>query len=276
MTRHWLMILLAVTVTACSNSPSKPTEQTEQELYKEARDTLENGSQLAAIEKLKDLESRYPFGRYAEQAQLELIYAYYNSANMESALEAAERFIRLHPLHPQVDYAYYIRALATYDMGFSMIERRFSDDVAKRDPTPLQDAFRYFSELLTRFPDSPYVADSRARMVYLRERLASHEVGVARYYMKRHAFIAAANRGQKVMTEYPRTRAVADAMALMIEAYEELGMKDEEQKTLALLKLNYPDYPQLQDGEFVSSGLAKTDRRTWLEIISFGLFGSED
>lgn len=271
MTCRWLLILLSVLMVACSGNPDKPKEQTEQQLYKEARTALDKNSNVIAIEKLKALESQYPFGEYAEQAQLELIYAYFKTSDLETALEASERFIRLHPLHEQIDYAYYIRALTTYEMGFSMVERRFSDDVAKRDPTPLRDAFQYFSELLTRFPDSPYTADSRARMLYLRERLASYEIGVARYYMKRHAFMAAANRANKVVSEYPGTAAVADGLVMMTEAYQELSMTAEADDALELLKYNFPQHPQLRNGEFKNSGLAQTDRRSWLEILSFGL-----
>ncbi|MDP2505216.1 MULTISPECIES: outer membrane protein assembly factor BamD [unclassified Oceanobacter] len=271
MTCRWLLILLSVLMVACSGNPDKPREQTEQQLYQEARAALDKDSNVLAIEKLKALESQYPFGEYAEQAQLELIYVYFKTSDLESALEMAERFIRLHPLHPQIDYAYYIRALTTYEMGFTMVERRLSNDVAQRDPTPLRDAFQYFSELLTRFPDSPYTADARARMVYLRERLASHNIGVARYYMKRHAFIAAANRANKVVSDYPGTTAVADGLVIMTEAYRELSMDKEADRSLALLKYNFPDHSQLQDGEFITSGLAETDRRSWLEIITFGL-----
>jgi len=277
MTRRWLILPLVLLLGACSSGPQdKMNEQSEQELYNEAREALDRDSNIVAIDKLKALESRYPFGQFAEQAQLELIYAYFNTSDLESALTAAERFIRLHPLHPQVDYAYYLRGLITYEMGFSMIERRFSDDVAKRDPKPLRDAFRYFSDLLTRFPDSQYVADARARMVFLRERLASHELGVARYYMKRHAFVAAANRGNLIVNQYPRTSSVADALALMIEAYEELDLESEAQQTLALLQKNFPEHPQLQSGKFESSRLADTDRRGLLEILTFGIYDSSD
>ncbi|WP_036535539.1 outer membrane protein assembly factor BamD [Oceanobacter kriegii] len=276
MTRRWLILPIALLLAACSGPQSKMSEQSEQELYTEARDALDRDSNNIAIEKLKNLESRYPFGQYAEQAQLELIYAYFNSGNYEEALTSAERFIRLHPLHPQVDYAYYLRALVTYEMGFSVIERRLSDDVAKRDPLPLRNSFRYFSELMMRFPDSQYVADARARMVFLRERLASHELGVARYYMKRHAFVAAANRANQIVTQYPRTKAVADALALMVEAYHELKLQDEEATSLALLKKNFPNHQQLKDGEFESSRLADTDRGTLLEVLSFGLYEESD
>ena len=276
MNTRWLLVILAVLISACSSAPQKPEEKTEQTFYQEARDALNNKNFLIAIDRLEQLESLYPFGRYAEQAQLELIYAHYMTSDMEAVLADTERFIRLHPLHEQVDYAYYMRGLATYEMSFVLVERYFDKETARRDPTPLQDAFKHFSELLIRFPDSPYTADARARMIFLRERLASHEIEIARYYMKRHAYMAAANRCTDVLLHYQKTEAVADAMAIQIEAYEALGMQQEANQSLALLKLNYPDHPQLEDGRFVNSGLAMGDRRSFWNIISFGLLDSAE
>ncbi len=271
MNSRWLLVVFTLLLTACSGNPNRNQELTEQEYYQQARESLANDNFIIALERLRELESRYPFGAYAEQAQLEMIYAQYKLSDLEAVLATTERFIRLHPLHEQVDYAYYMRALATYEMGFVFAERYFDHDVARRDPTPLRDAFAYFAELLQRYPDSPYTADARARMVYIKQRLASHEVGVARYLMKRHSFIAAANRANTVMLNYQGTPAVAEALALQVEAYSHLNMTEEAAKALALLQLNYPDHPQLQDGEFVESGLAMTDRRSIWNIISFGM-----
>lgn len=263
------LLCAVILVTACSSTPEK--ELTEQEYYQQAKEALDNDNYLVAIERLRELDSRYPFGRYAEQGQLELIYAQYQTGDMEATLALTERFIRLHPLHTQVDYAYYMRALATYDLGFSFVERYLPHDRASRDQTPLQDTFNYFAELMARFPDSPYIGDARARMVYLKNRMASYEVGVARYYMKRHAFIAAVGRTQHVVFNYQRTPSVADALAIQVEAYQELKMPDEAEQALALLKLNFPEHEQLKDGEFVGSGLPQVDRRSPLSLITFGL-----
>lgn len=271
MNSRLLLVILALALTACSGKHSRLDELTEREYYQQARESIESNNFMVAIERLKQLESRYPFGRYAEQAQLEIIYAHYKLSDLDNVLASTERFIRLHPLHEQVDYAYYMRALATYEMGFPFSERRFESDVARRDPTPLQDAFRYFSELLTRFPDSPYTADAHARMIFIKERLALHEIAVARYLMKRHSFIAAANRANGVLLNFQRTSAVAEALALQVEAYRQLNMQEEADKALALLKLNHPDYRQLKNGEFVDSGLAMTDRRSFWNIVSFGI-----
>lgn len=270
MIRRWLLLVLPLVLAACSSTPDK-TELSEQQTYEQARAALDSDSYLVAVEKLQDLESRYPFGRYAEQAQLELIYAHYQMADMEAVLADTERFIRLNPLHPQSDYAYYMRALATYEMGFSLVERRYNNGNSKRDIIPLRDAFNYFSELINRFPDSPYTSDARARMVYLRERIASHDIEIARYYMKRHAYLAAANRCENVVEHFQKTPAVADALAIMVEAYDALNMAEEAADALQLLTINYPRHPQLQNGKFESSGLAQVDRHSLIEVLTFGL-----
>lgn len=269
-------LLTALLLAGCSDNPTKPQELTEKEYYEQASEALENNNYLVAVERLRELESRYPFGQYAEQAQLELIYAQYQTGDMDAVLASSERFIRLHPLHAQVDYAYYMRGLATYDLGFSFVERYLPHELSRRDQRPLQDAFNYFSELLTRFPDSPYNADARARMVYLNDRMASYELGVAQYYMKRHAYVAAANRAQKIVLNYQKTSSVADALALQVEAYQLLELETESQQALALLTLNFPDHKQLESGEFKRSGLTWVDRRSLLNVITFGLLDNKE
>lgn len=265
-----IFMAFSLLLTGCSGNKHKNDELTEQEYYQQAQKSMQKNNFTMAIERLKTLESRYPFGRYGEQAQLELMYAYYKVGDQSNVLATAERFIRLHPLHEQVDYAYYMRGLAAYDMGFNFIERYFKHDVAQRDPTPMHDAFYYFSELLQRFPDSPYVGDARIHMVYIKQRLASHEIAVARYLMKRHSFLAAANRATEVVENFQRTPSVPEALALQVEAFHYLGMTDESKTALEILKLNYPEYHQFKNGKFIDSGLAQTDRRSFWNIISFG------
>ena len=271
MTFRWLMLPLLFSLVACSNNNQKPEDQTEKALYDHARDALEDQSYLLALDRYKVLETLHPFGEYAEQAQLEAMYLHYKQSDMESLQAKSERFIRMYPLHPNADYAYYLRGVAAYEMGYSsLVVKYWQDGNANRDITPLHEAFQFFQDLLIRYPDSPYAADARARMVFIRERLASHQVEVARYYMKRHAFVAAANRCETVITRYPRTRANGDALALMVEAYQHLNMPDEARQSLDLLETNYPDHPQLASGSFEPTELHKTDRRTWLEIVTLG------
>ena len=270
MTFRTLLVVLVLALSACSSNKHKNDELTEQEYYQQAQKSLESDNFFTAVEKLKLLESRYPFGRYSEQAQLEMMYAYFKLSDLENVLATTERFIRLHPLHEQVDYAYYMRALSTYEMAFPFVER-FSNDLVQRDPTALKDAFHYFSELLIRFPDSPYVADARAHMVYIKDRLAAHEINTTHYLMKRHSFAAAANRATAVLLNFQGTTSVPEALALQVEAYREMNMEEEANQALALLQQNYPNYRQFKNGKFVESGLAMVDRRSFWNIVTFGL-----
>ena len=266
------LILSCLILAACSSTDKRPEDLSEREFYEQAREAMEDNNFLIASERLQQLESRYPFGDYAEQAQLELIYTQHMMSDMEGALASAERFIRLHPLHKQVDYAYYMRGLSVYELGFNFVERYTPSEQARRDPTPFRDAFNYFDELLRRYPDSQYNEDAQKRMIFLRDRLAQYEVGVGRFYLKRHAYLAAAQRGERVMLGYQGTSAVADALALQIEAYRLLGQYLEAQQALALLNKNYPEHEQLtEEGKFIESGLTKEDRRTLIGVMSFGL-----
>jgi outer membrane protein assembly factor BamD len=266
------LILSCLVLAACSSSDKRSEDLSEREFYEQAREAMANNNFLIASERLQQLESRYPFGDYAEQAQLELIYTQHMMADMEASLASAERFIRLHPMHKQIDYAYYMRGLSVYELGFSFIERYTPSTQARRDPTPFRDAFNHFNELVRRYPDSQYTKDAQQRMIFLRDRLAQYEIGVGRFYMKRHAYLAAAQRGERVMLGFQGTSAVADALALQIEAYGLLGQKFEATQALALLKLNYPKHEQLdEEGNFIDSGLAKEDRRTLIGVMSFGL-----
>jgi outer membrane protein assembly factor BamD len=267
-----LLILSCLILAACSAQEKRPEELSEREFYEQARKAMEDNNFLIASERLKQLESRYPFGQYAEQAQLELIYTQHMMADMESSLASAERFIRLHPLHKQVDYAYYMRGLSVYELGFSFVERYTPSEQARRDPTPFRDAFNHFDELVRRYPNSQYNEDAQKRMIFLRDRLAQYEIGVGRFYMKRHAYLAAAQRGERVMLNYQGTSVVDDALALQVEAYKLLGQEFESNQALALLKLNYPEHEQFdEEGNFVDSGLTKKDRRTLIGVMSFGL-----
>lgn len=266
------LILSCLILAACSSSDKRPEDLSDREFYEQAREAMADNNFLIASERLQQLESRYPFGDYAEQAQLELIYTQHMMSDMEGALASAERFIRLHPLHKQVDYAYYMRGLSVYELGFSFVERYTPSEQARRDPTPFRDAFNHFDELVRRYPDSQYNEDAQKRMVFLRDRLAQYEIGVGRFYMKRHAYLAAAQRGERVMLGYQGTSAVGDALALQVEAYRLLGQKFEAKQALALLKLNYPKHKQLSaKGKFIDSGLTKEDRRTLIGVMSFGL-----
>jgi outer membrane protein assembly factor BamD len=266
--------LLFTLLSACSGDGNeRPDELTEREYYEKAVEAIEDENYLLAVETLQKLESRYPFGVYTEQAQLEMIYAQYQSQELESAKAAAERFIRLHPEHANVDYAYYMKGLITNHMGLSLVERYLADEQNMRDPQPAREAFQEFTELIRKFPDSPYVSDAHQRMIHLRNRLAHYEVHVGQYYLKRHAFMAAVNRGKHIVETYQGTDRIGDGLALMVEGYQHLGMDDLAAKSLKVLKLNYPNHPQLENGKFTHSGFAEKDHRSLLNVVTFGLLG---
>ena len=217
-----------------------------QRLYEEARSAREGGDYQTAIDYYEKLESRYPFGPYAEQAQLESAYAYYKYEEPASAIAAADRFIKLHPRHPNVDYAYYIKGLTNFYQGRGFIERYLPIDASQRDPAAARQAFQDFAELVRRFPESHYAKDARHRMLYLRNQLARYEIHAADYYFRRGAFIAAANRAQYVLEHYPQSTAVPGALVLMAKAYKVLGLDALSDEALRVIKLNYPDHPGLR------------------------------
>ncbi len=216
------------------------------EIYAEAHEKLENKEYEAAAQWFEKLEARYPYGPYAEQAQLEVAYAYYKANEPESAILSAERFIKLHPNHPKVDYAYYLRGLAAYDSDQSFINKIFKQNPNERDPKSARRAFRFFSELVKRFPDSMYADDAIARMYRIREGLAEYELFVIDYYTRRSAFVAVANRAKYVLENYQGTAAVPRALAAMVNAYVEMGLNDLAQDALKVLEMNYPEYKDLK------------------------------
>ena len=249
------------------------SESGEQQIYYEAQRYLDNESFGMAIRTLQLLESRYPFGRYAEQAQLELIYAHYGAYEYEAAIEAADRFIRLHPQHPNIDYAYYMKGLAAFDMEGDFFSSLIPTDDTKRDIGLIQEAFAEFAQLLARFPDSAYAPDARARMVHMRNMIARHEIHVANYYFRRGAYMAALNRGRWVVEHMQQTPSVADGLAIMAQGYILLGMNELALDSISVLQANYPDHPSLnEEGEFESSYDLNGPHRSWINKVSFGLF----
>ncbi len=218
-----------------------------QKLYSEAKDNLNEGNYERAIKLFESLEARYPYGRFAQQAQIEIAYAYYKDNEPISAIAAADRFIKLHPNHPNVDYVYYLKGLVNFndDLGIlgrlSMLGARDAQDMSERDPRAAREAFISFKELVTRFPESKYAPDSVARMKYLVNALASHEVHVAKYYLKREAWVAAANRAKEVLKTYPEAPAVEEALVILIFSYDKLKLTDLRDDAQRVLSLNFPN-----------------------------------
>ncbi|MCC5860185.1 MAG: outer membrane protein assembly factor BamD [Ectothiorhodospiraceae bacterium] len=257
-----LSLLAATLVSGCAGSrsghdfdPNDPfaaqrSEQTAEEMYQEARRLLDRRDYRGAAERLENLQARYPFGAYFRQAQLDLIYAHYKSWEMSSAIAAADRFMRLHPQDPNVAYALYMRGLANLERGNDFLTRTFRIDRRTRDPEPARQAFNDLSELVQRFPDSEYVEDAQERMADLRNHLAHYELHVANYYVKRGAYVAAANRAMGILENYQGTPAVQDALGILASAYRELELEDLREDVMRVIRENYPDHPSLTPGVF--------------------------
>lgn len=244
----------------------------ETELYESAVQSLDRNQYTGAIRYLESLEARFPFGNYAEQAQLELIYAYFSASDHEAAISAAERFIRLHPEHPNVDYAYYMLGLISYNRERTFIGQFLPVDATSRDPGSARESFTHFSQLLALFPDSQYAPDARKRMLYLRNLLARHEINVANYYFKRGAIVAATNRGKYVVENYQGSPAVPDGLAVMAQGYTMLGLANLADDAIRVLHENYPEHPALdENGNFIQRDILSGQDRSWLNQVTFGL-----
>jgi outer membrane protein assembly factor BamD len=264
-----LLVLISIT-TACSSFgiDEEAFNIPESELYEDAMEALKKEDYRVAADKFEDLESHYPFGRYSEQSQLELIFAYYKMNKYDAARTAADRFIRLHPQHDSIDYAYYLRGLTYFDRDKGLTERFLPTESSMRDPGAARNSFADFSTLLTRYPSSQYAPDARDRMLYLKNLLAAYEIHVARYYIKRGAHIAAANRGRYVVENYQETPAIPDALLIMEGAYLELGLNDLAANSRTIMDANFPNY---------EADKARREREaSLLNKASFGLFGSRD
>jgi outer membrane protein assembly factor BamD len=250
---------------------------TEQMLYRSAQRSLRSGNYQSAIQDLELLESRFPFGRYAEQAQLEIIYAHFMSFDTEAARSAADRFIRLHPQHPNVDYAYFLKGLAAYHRNRGVFDRVFSTDIARRDMTSNREAYDDFALLLSRFPNSAYAPDARQRMIFLRNVLARSELHIANFYMERGAYVAAANRARFVVENYSRSESTPDALALIVEANVKLGMDHAANDALLVLATNFPDFEAFdENGDLVLTEQIRSRDRSWTNLMTFGLLDRPD
>lgn len=238
-------LIFAAFLTGCASSAEIDDETyglTVAELYEEAKSVLTNGEYDSAIQLYEKLESRFPYGTYAERARIEVAYAYYKNSQPETAIIAADRFIKLHPNHAHVDYAYYLRGLASFDDSISFMDKLFDQEPSERDPKSVRQAFKYFSELIRRFPKSRYTPDSIKRMKELRESLARYEIHVANYYQRRGAHLAAANRAKYVVENYQGTPSIPDALALMTLSYRKLGLHELANDSFRVLELNHPQH----------------------------------
>ncbi len=224
-------------------------------IYQEGEAKMIDKDYDKAIVYFQKLESRFPHGKYATQAQLEIAYAYYKKGDPVSCVAATDRFIKLHPNHPNVDYAYYLKGLASFNER-GIIEKYTAQEISDRDPKALKVSFAAFKELTERYPKSRYYKDATQRMVYLVNTLSQHEMHVARYYMKRQAYLAALNRAKYVLEYYPNSISVEEALVISISAYDYMDLTDLKEDTLRVLKTNYPQNPMI-------TGKVIEDERVW-------------
>ncbi len=250
----------ALLVAGCSTAePPDPTlGWTPERLYEDARDDMAGGRWDTAIKTLEKLEARYPFGRWAQQAQIDTAYAHYRQGERALALAATDRFLKLHPDHVALDYVYYLRGLINFNEQQGWIARLGGQDLSERDLKAARDAFDAFKEVVSRFPNSRYAADAEARMKYLVNAMASGEVHIARYYFLRGAYVAAANRAQSAIRSYPQAPAIEEALYLLMASQDKLGLPDLRDDTRRVLERNFPQSAWLQGRK-----PGEDDRRWW-------------
>ncbi|TDJ27253.1 MAG: outer membrane protein assembly factor BamD [Gammaproteobacteria bacterium] len=238
--RTVLLILLGIMLTACGASKEidVTADWSADQLYRNAKRNLENEDYITAIEQYEILESRYPFGKFATQAQLDVAYAYYKYDEPEAAVVAIERFIKLNPRHKAVDYAYYLRGLVNFERGGSIIDVVHERDLSDYDKTQLQTAFNDFQLLLRKYPKSKYARDARQRLVFLRNEIARADLKIAQYYVSREAWVAAANRAKTILQSYPGTTAIKPALKIQLQAYRQLGLDELVADTQRIIDLN--------------------------------------
>jgi outer membrane protein assembly factor BamD len=235
---------LLILVAGCSSSPEDQdlviSKRSEQALYLDAKEKMKLGNFGAATATLSALDSKYPFGPYSHQIQLDLIYSYYKSGKTAEAVATIDRFTRLNPNHSDVDYAIYMRGLTNMESDKNLFQELVGIDRSDRDPTHSREAFEDFRHLIEKFPESKYAADAQKRMLHIKSRLAKYEIAIARFYMRREAFVAAANRGRYVLEYYSDTSHVQEALEIMVECYDQLKLEELKTNAMKTLKLNYP------------------------------------
>ncbi|WP_208614859.1 outer membrane protein assembly factor BamD [Xenorhabdus ishibashii] len=229
---------LSLVLSGCSSNKDAVPDIPPSQIYSIGQEKLQEGNYKAAIKQLESLDNRYPFGPYSQQVQLDLIYAYYKSAEYPLALASIDRFMRLNPTHPNIDYVLYMRGLVSLALDDSLLQGLFSIDRSNRDPEHARAAFRDFNQLVRYYPNSQYSTDATKRLVFLKERLAKYELAVVQYYTKRSAYVAVVNRVEQMLRDYPDTNATRKALPYMELAYKELGLAAEANKVAQLIAAN--------------------------------------
>ena len=236
------LITALLALSGCKGSRERNLQrQSPEKLYAQAKSQLRSYDFNNAIKTYEALTARFPFTNEARQARLDLIYAYYKAGESESAIDAAETFVRENPTHPRVDYAWYVRGLVDFERTPNIMERVFRVDLSERPPTTARKSFNAFKTVVEQYPKSDYAHDARKRMVYLRNRLADYEVHVASYYLKRGAFVAAAQRAKGCVEQYDGAPAIREALAILIDSYDRMGLNDLAEQSRKVYQANYQD-----------------------------------
>jgi outer membrane protein assembly factor BamD len=245
-----LIISLVLGLTACASSGQEKIEKlATDELYTQAKTEFTKGNFSNAIKLYDELQAKFPYGDRAVQAQLDVAYAHYKQNEMSITIAACDEFISLHPSHPATDYAYYLKGLAQFREDAGILALIGQQDSTEREPKAAQDAFNTFNTLVKKYPSSQYAEDAKQRMAYLSHVLAAHELHVARYYKERRSYLAAANRGKYVLENFPLSPLREEALSIMIQSYQELGLNDLSADASRILKLNYPHSVFLPESE---------------------------
>lgn len=243
------ILLTALCMTSCT--PTTPAQRfkgmTSQQIFQGGEKALAKHKYDQASKYFEGLEALYPFGPYAQQGQLDIIYAYYKNGDPASALAAADRYIHLYPQSDNVDYAYYMKGLINFDRGRNWLQKTFKVSVAETDLSYLRQSFVDFNALLQRFPDSKYAPDAERRMVYIRNMLAQNELDTAQFYFRQKAYVAAANRATNIVQHYQGAPQVVDALVVLVKANRALGLNQQADNALQVLKMNYPNAKQLKN-----------------------------
>lgn len=245
----WNVLLVGTILVAGCAAIKNPTKDWDaKRFYDEAQGAMAEGKYGEAITRFEALEARFPYGRYAQQAQLEIIYAYFKDNQGPLAIEAADRFIRLHPTHPNVAYAYYVKGLVNLPTHRGLSKYlNTGDDTQRQDPKSVEEAYLAFKEVVERFPDGHYAQDASRRMAYLSNEIAKHEISVARFYLNEDAYVAAVSRSKFVLENFQSTPSVEDALGIQAIAYQRMGLTDLMQDTVQVLQLNFPNSEYFED-----------------------------
>ena len=256
-----LALAMSATLVACGTSPQDEYANINSDkLYADAKEEQSDGNFETAVKMLEKVEARASGTLLAQQAQLDLAYAYYRSGEKAQALAKLERFIRLHPTNPAMDYAYYLQGLINFNEDLGMFGRLARQDLSERDQQASRDAYESFKQVVDRFPESKYAEDARLRMNHVVNSLAAGEVHVARYYLRRGAYLAAANRAQQAIKDYPQSPSIEEALYIMSRAYDQLGLDQLRDDAARVLKQSFPQ------SAYLSGDGVKTDDKPWWQV----------